>query len=151
MAVNSNREFKYIGFFVDREEVLRELEERGLAGRHLYRMIEHFHVTVEYRPGDHHEELFGRTIELTAFAYANDGSNEGVAVRMRSQDPDLQRLADRVAIPHITISVAEGGESVNTGKLDFEPMEPFILKGVFGGFDVDKNGPVTEREAGAGA
>lgn len=37
--------------------------------------------------------------------------------------------------PHITISVAEDGKPVDTGKMTFKPLpEPLTIKGKYGGF-----------------
>lgn len=57
-------------------------------------------------------------------------------------------------MPHITLSVAAGARSVDTGRLDFSPIEPFAVQGVFGGFcrrGFPVTSPLSEEEARARA
>ena len=132
----------YIGCFVDRDELLKLLEERGLS-EHLSNIIDCPHVTLKYKPDELHEELFGGEVRIEAFAYGNDGCNEGLAVTVHTDDETLKAMLAQVPVPHITVSIAEDAEAVDTARIQFERIEPFTIKGYFGGFCLE-NGPVID-------
>ena len=127
------KEIRYIGFFVDKDELLKRLEERGLAG-HLTNIIDHPHVTIKYKPTEIHEELFGEEVLIEAYAYGNDGRNEGLAVTVQTDDDAIREMLTQVRIPHITVSIAADAEAVDTARIHFDSIEPFTIKGYFGGF-----------------
>ena len=105
------------------------------------------HVTLSYMPNDAHEGLFGKTQRILVTGYANDGRNEGVSVEFVGEptDADFAGMAQGVAVPHITLSVSSDGKSVDTGSLDFEPLdEPFELTGTYGGYRPGERRAVTE-------
>ena len=85
------------------------------------------------------EELFGEKAEFKVVGYGNDGLNEGLLVEWQAGAPRLKQLFDEIQIPHITLSYAENGSAVNTRYLDFKPIIPFDISGVFGGFSKSKN------------
>lgn len=139
------KEVIYTGFFVEREELERILQTEGLPQR-LQIPIEYPHVTLAFKPAEAHEELYGTRAVLEAFAYGNDGRNEGLAVRVETGEPVLAALVGEVAVPHITLSVADGAQAVDTADLDFEPIRPFRIKGTFGGFYADSFGDTEIRK-----
>lgn len=133
----------YVGYFIEPtqfEALLDRLDEQGLGDGHLHRMISCPHVTIEYMPRDAHGELFGATQVMTVVGYGNDGRNEGVMVELGAVgDGKLDRLGESVPLPHVTLSVSRDGKPVDTGGLEFVPLdEPFELEGRFGGFTTDK-------------
>lgn len=133
----------YVGYFIEPEqfeELLGRLDEQGLGDGHLHRMISCPHVTMEYMPRDAHGELFGKTRTMTVVGYGNDGRNEGVMVELGTTgDDELARLGESVPMPHVTLSVSRDGRPVDTGGLEFSPLdEPFELEGRFGGFTTDR-------------
>ena len=127
-----DHDFRYIGCFVDPEELARKVEPLGR--QRLGRVIANPHVTFRYQPETVDRSLFGRKITVIAVGYGCDGENEGLKVQLRIDDPALAKLAERIAVPHITLSVSLDGESVNTRYLDFSPVEAFELTAVFGGY-----------------
>ncbi len=133
--------YYYIGCFFDKEEEKRLLEHR--QGPALEHRIGSLHVTVEYLPGQVDTSLFGTEVEAIVTGYGNNGRNEGFSVEVSSADEDMQRLLDSIELPHITLSRAEDAESVGTKKLRFDPIEPFSVKGKFGGY-IRGHGPVTD-------
>lgn len=127
-----DHDFRYIGCFVDPGELARKVEPLGKP--RLSRVIAAPHVTFRYQPKTVDRSLFGQKVLVTIVGYGCDGENEGLKVQMRIDDPRLAELAEGIAVPHITLSVSQDGESVNTRYLDFSPVEPFDLAAVFGGF-----------------
>ncbi len=125
----------YIGCFLDFQELHRLL--KSYDRQVLYRTITHPHITFSYRPEEIPWELFGTKIKVRCIGYACDGENEALQVAFTDLSPDLQQLADQIAVPHITLSVAQNGRSVNSGKLHFHPIDPFAIEGIFGGMDAD--------------
>lgn len=128
-------EYKYIGCFLNFEklhEAIAHLPQARLA-----RLIAHPHVTFAYRPECVDTALFGEEVALTVTGYGNDGVNEGLLVEVHTKNAVLRRMADGIAVPHITLSLGEKGEAVDTAKLKFSPIAPFALHGLFGGFCFD--------------
>ncbi len=126
----------YCGFFIERGEFLRAFEPK------LARAIEFPHITTAFRPGgtELHEDLLGREIEVCAAKYGNDGRNEGIVVGFRGGDERAKAVFNTIALPHITISVAEDAKPVDTAQLDFTPCEEKILRARYGWFYSDRDG-----------
>ncbi len=134
--------FRYIGCFLDSEELAGMV---ALLGKErLARVIANPHVTFRYQPDTVDSGLFGEKVLVTAVGYGCDGENEGLKVELQMENPRLAKLAEAIAVPHITLSVSKDGESVNTRYLDFTPIAPFTLTGVFGGYTL--SGKVITKE-----
>lgn len=130
--------YRYAGFFVSLDEVLEAAEEVA-PGARLEKVIADPHVTLEYRPQFVDESLFGLQIKIHAVGYANDGENEGFRVVL--EIPDGFPLADqlqKILLPHITVSLAEGAAAVNTCNLSFEPCKQYTFTAVYGALDMDR-------------
>ncbi len=136
-------QYKYVGCFI-KKDVL-EAACAPLERTPLFRSIASPHVTFLYMPETVDTSLFGQRVFLTVVGYGNDGKNEGLAVQVRCEDAHLQAMADAIAVPHITLSVAEGAHTVDTGKLLFLPIAPFVLEGVFGGYIEDVGADIEKR------
>ena len=130
------REIVYIGCFFSREEVM-EKAARCRKDR-LYRSIENPHVTFAYRPDTIPYEAFGTPVAVTVVSYGCDGENESFGVMIGELPEVLQPLAQAIEVPHITISVSKTGKPVNSRYVTCEPIEPFVLRGVFGGMGADR-------------
>jgi hypothetical protein len=101
----------------------------------LSKKIDNPHVTVRFRPESVDKRLFGAEVAASVVGYACDGRNEGWRVELHSDNVALQDMLDRIAVPHITLSVSEDGQPVDTAKLHFHAIKPFaIAGGKFGGF-----------------
>ena len=109
-----------------------------------------FHVTTEYLPEITHDELYGTevTVHITGYKYGTstdpeDGStslNEGFAVDVYAEDPEMQALLDSIDKNwHITGSYTTAARY--TKYMDFSDAEPvvYIITGVFGKCDSDGN------------
>ena len=123
--------YRYRGCFIPTaqlEEAIRHVGER------LAKPVLHPHVTFAYLPETVDTALFGERLTLRAVGYGNDGQNEGLLVQPVSIPARLKPMFDSIEVPHVTLSVGEHGEAVNTRYLQFHPIEPFEIEGVFGGF-----------------
>lgn len=133
-------EFTYIGCFFDHDEAEKLRAHR--AGKALDKQIASLHITFEYGPEDMRTRLFGKEVTVRVVGYGNNGKNEGYLVEISSGDEEVKALADKIALPHITLSRALDASSVDTKDLDFAEIEPFSVTGRFGGYS-EEIGPVT--------
>lgn len=136
----------YTGLFINPDDLY------SIIPSHLAHRIRDPHVTVAYRPEANRVLLdsLGSKASIRAVAYGNNGANEGLLVEVSAEDPAIQKaLEDRIApdnrtgeikkVPmHITLSIAEGAEAVNTKNLDFMPLDnPINLTGSYKLFGKD--------------
>lgn len=126
-------------FDIDASEILRQHR----AGRELEKSIESLHVTVCYAPKTIPADLLGEPVTVTVTGYGNDGVNEGYAVRLHAENEALQELLSKIEVPHITLSRAKKGRSVDTRYLEFSPVESFTVTGRFGVYEKSL-GPLTQ-------
>lgn len=139
-----NRKYLYIGCFFPKEELEKSLG--ALPRKALEKEIRTPHVTLAYKPEAVDRSLFGTPVSVRAVGYGCDGVNEGLLVELSTGCEALQALADGVETPHITLSLAENGEAVNTRFLAFSPIEPFTLTAVFGGFRYSGTVDIRKRD-----
>lgn len=121
----------YEGLFVDADDLYQKIQPK------LARKIRNPHVTTKFDPrgADLNLEQLGTGARIIAEGYGNDGKNEGLLVRIEADDPVIQEACDKLKVPHITLSVSEGGKPKDTEKLDFKPLErSFEIKGGYGLF-----------------
>jgi len=101
----------------------------------LYKNIEFKHITTEFKPVKSHEHLYGTEATFIITGYGNDGANEGYKVQLVSCDSnELVELYRNILLPHITLSVSKEGKPINTNKLHFKEVKPFLVKTKFGAF-----------------
>ena len=127
--------YHYIGCFIEKSELERRLG--SVETRPLSRIIQVPHVTFAFEPEQADECLFGERVRVEAVGYGNVGMNEGLKVKLHSGNREIMKLAQKLEVPHITLSVGQGGRSINTRYLEFEDIEPFILESRFGGYRED--------------
>lgn len=133
---------KYLGCFFQKQQLYEKIAD--LDRTPLHRAIPYPHMTCVYRPEEIPEALFGTPVTVRVTGYGCDGENEALRVQFEELPKALRALAENIPVPHITLSVSEFGKSVNSGRLAFEPVEPFLLKGIFGGFDEETGAPVLD-------
>jgi len=124
----------YCGFFIDKDELAQCFEPK------LARAIEFPHVTTAFRPNgmELFEGMLGEEIHVRVSGYGNDGRNEGVSVILEDGSERARRVFEQIAMPHITISVAEDGKPVDTAKLNFEAVDNgAVLTAKYGWFCSD--------------
>ena len=128
--------FIYTGCFFNYDLLQEDLKH--IDRTPLTRSICNPHITFSYDcseiPGVP-VEFFGDEIMVKAIAYGCDGENEALKVKFLTMPKGLKLYANKISVPHITISVSATGEPVNSAKLKFKRIKPFFLIGVFGGMD----------------
>lgn len=125
---------KYFGCFFNADD----LKKQNYEAKPLFRIIEVPHITLKYRPNEVPQDLIGLSVTVRVVGYGNNGENEALGVEFLEIPNGLSVIANEIAVPHITLSVAEGGQSVNSKYLSFEPIEPFEITGIIGVMDEDK-------------
>ena len=119
----------YVGIFFAKEEM--EKIKKKNCGTPLENDITNKHVTIAFKPTEFDTSLFGEIVEVVVVGYGNNGKNEGVKVEIKSDN----KILKSVNVPHITLSVGNGGKPVDTGKLLFEDVSDKVtLKGKIGYF-----------------
>lgn len=124
---------KYTGCFFAPELLKRSLE--NCTRQKLAKEIANPHVTFVYRPEEVPAMLFGQRVTVRAIGYGCDGENEALQVEFADLPDCLKPYTGDIAIPHITLSIAGSAKAVNSRYLDFKPIVPFPLTGIFGGMD----------------
>ena len=127
-----NTEYTYVGCFISPAQLFTQPPLMGT--QRLAKESRNLHVTFLYKPAEVDTSLFGKRVKIVAVAYGNNGVNEGLKVELYAENDTIAKMIAKIEVPHITLSVAENGESVNTRYIAFEPIAPFTLCGVFGGF-----------------
>lgn len=132
-----NQKYVYVGCFIPYKLLQEKIHEIDCV--HLERMIKDPHITFVYKPTEVDEKLFGEKIKIIITGYGNDGKNEGVKVRLESDNPQIDEMIRKIEVPHITLSVSRTGKPVATRYLSFSPIEEITLTGTYGGYDVNGN------------
>lgn len=116
--------------------------------------ILNMHVTFKYMPTEEEIENFskivGKVINLKVIGYGSNGKNSGFEVELPKEIEQLYTNSHVVyenglpqikrTTPHITVSLNEGAKAVDTGKLDFKPLErPFEISGIAGFYEINKD------------
>lgn len=124
----------YTGWFIDFDKLNKALE--SINRTKLEKEIKNPHVTLHFRPRNAYEEFFGDKATIKIIGYGNDGINEGVNVKIESNNKTLQNEINEVEVTHITLSTSKKGKPVNTSKLDFKPLQtPIEITGIYKGFE----------------
>lgn len=126
------KEVLYAGIFFDRKS-FNILKSKAPT---LERIIDHPHLTLEFKPSDPiHENFIGRRVEVLIIGAGNDTKNQGFSAILYSR---LQSMYRNPNPPHITVSLDPlVGKPVDTGKLQFTPIEPFSVFGRIGYYTKD--------------
>lgn len=125
--------YHYVGVFFDQKELQNHADYWAvrLHKKRLEKIIMKPHVTFEYRPEITDETLFEKEVTFRVTGYGNDGKNEGFSVQMLSDSKPLLERYNKIAVPHITLSISEDSEAVYTSRLKFEEIPPFEIKGIY--------------------
>lgn len=124
----------YQGLFLDEktQEKLVELQKNGLSD-----ITKDMHITFKFGETEQYpEELIGKEFNVKIIGYASDGKNSGFQVELPEE---LKPYYKNQNGPHITVSLGEvdgiKGKAVDTGTLNFEPIEePFEISSKLGYF-----------------
>ena len=128
LAEKVKEKVAYTGIFVDGEKLYSE------TPAHLENTIRNPHVTINFAPDEaqlHLDEL-GKKARIFVTGYGNNGKNEGLLVKVETDDPVIQKMVNQVKIPHITLSYSKDSHPMYTSDLEFYPLKnPFELDGEY--------------------
>ena len=136
----------YQGIFFDEptKEKLIDLQENPLE-----EVVKDMHITFLFGKTEKYPtQLMEKETPLEIIGYASDGKNSGFEVKLPEY---LEKYYKNSTPPHITVSIGEvdgvKGKPVDTGKLDFKPLEdPITISGKLGYFIYGK-GKVLDNSA----
>ena len=117
----------YWGIFVQDDRFITSLEKP----------IKYMHVTFGFR-SEVPTDILGEEVEISIVGYANDGKNEAYSVTV--PEKYIQYISNpRKRKLHITVSVSNSANPVDSNELDFKPIDkPFTVVGRFGFYGDDK-------------
>lgn len=128
---------KYEAIFLDEESMnlIHELEENKLD-----RVNDEIHLTLKYKPKDNEifNDIVGKEFDMYLIGYANDGMNSGFEIELTEELKPYYINYDEINTttlkkPHITASLSNEAEAVNTKNLNFIKLpQKYKVKGRFG-------------------
>lgn len=128
---------KYEAIFLDEESInlIHELEENKLD-----RVNDEIHLTLKYKPKDNEifNDIVGKEFDMYLIGYANDGMNSGFEIELTEEPKPYYINYDEINTttlkkPHITASLSNEAEAVNTKNLNFIKLpQKYKVKGRFG-------------------
>lgn len=128
---------KYEAIFLDEESInlIHELEENKLD-----RVNDEIHLTLKYKPKDNEifNDIVGKEFDMYLIGYANDGMNSGFEIELTEELKPYYINYDEINTttlkkPHITASLSNEAEAVNTKNLNFVKLpQKYKVKGRFG-------------------
>ena len=120
-------ECRYWGIFFDHDDLPDGVLDKD---------IENKHITMGYRQPCP-EDILGCEVEVEVIGYGNDDANEGYEVELPDFLYDYWNNGE--AVPHITLSIADGAAAKDTGYINFYPIDdPFYATGYVGYFGFDQ-------------
>ena len=120
----------YTGLFLDYSYMWNKIGH--ITNGRFERKIKRPHITFLYRPDISDYSLVGVKATVIVTGYGYNGENEGLSVSVETDNEELRKLFDAVDIPHMTLTVAEYGHSVNTRDVNFYPVPTIKLNAVYG-------------------
>ena len=122
--------FLYTGCFFESAQLNEKL--LPIERKILEKVVDYPHITFEFKPSAVDVSLFGKVILATIVGYASSRTNEGVSVKVFSDNDVLQRIISQIEIPHITLSLREGARAKDTRYLKYDDIVPIEIRGVYG-------------------
>ena len=128
---------KYEAIFLDEESVklIHQLEQNKLN-----RVNDEIHLTLKYKPNKNEifNDIVGKEFYMYLIGYGNDGMNSGFEIELSEELIPYYINYDEInkstlKIPHITASLSDDAEAVNTKNLKFNKLpQKYKIKGRFG-------------------
>ena len=128
---------KYEAIFLDEESVklIHQLETKKLD-----RVNDEIHLTLKYKPNKKEifNEIIGQTFSMYLIGCGNDNQNSGFEIELSEELKPYYINYDEqnpsiLKIPHITASLSNDAEAVNTKNLNFHKLpKKYLIKGRFG-------------------
>ena len=120
----------YTGLFIDFDYMWSKLGH--ITRGRFERVIKRPHITFLYKPDVSDYSLVGTVADIIVTGYGYDDEHEGVSVKIETDNKELYRLFQNIDNPHITLTVAADGHTVNTKNLEFYPVPIVKLKATYG-------------------
>ena len=120
----------YTAFFLDFNDMWDKI---GYITKGRYeRVIKKPHITLLYKPSAMDYSLIGEraTVLVTGYGYSDE--NEGLFVKVITDNDRLDSLYKSVEVPHITLTLKKHGQAVNTRYVEFKDIKPIELTAVYG-------------------
>jgi hypothetical protein len=115
-----------ITFEPDNEKIIRFMSDDPYN-------IEKIKPAIRFNCDAEAAKLFGTPIIVEILAYGNDGKNEGLACRVQSIKPEMQKILDEIEYPVIIFSIdKENPDSFLTMESKVYSI-PYTCKGFFQG------------------
>jgi hypothetical protein len=118
----------YKAAFIDNQSsaLLKQYE----GDKHLQKKVDNQHITFEFGPSQAFpQEVMDREFDFKVVAFGNDGMNSGFVVELPEE---LEEYYSGQGVVHITTSIHPDAKPINTATLDFEDIEPFVIRGKLG-------------------
>ncbi|MBQ8791487.1 MAG: hypothetical protein IJZ51_09265 [Ruminiclostridium sp.] len=125
-----NDKIYYSGLFLDFDYMWEKI--RHITDGRYDRVIKRPHITIQFRPENQDYSLVGTKAEVIVTGYGYDDENEGLFVKIETDNEELKALCQSVEVPHITLTVTVDGHSVNTRYVDFYPVPIVRLTATYG-------------------
>ncbi|KQX68465.1 hypothetical protein [Paenibacillus sp. Root444D2] len=118
---------KYVGLFIT-DEFKSILHTKSPILHE--NIINNPHVTIDYKPKQiSYYKLIGETHEIEITGVGNNADNQGFKVNL---PPEIIKIYNGSRLPHITVSLNNNAEAVNTWKLNFKEIDSFKVLGRLG-------------------
>lgn len=133
----------YEGLFFDKEDLEKILSLEEIK---LDTINDVIHCTFKYKPKDEEifDELVGKYYDVDLLGYGCNEKNSGFLIEFQDEIKKYYINYDekgKYITPHITTSIKEGEEPINTKDIAFNYYEnPVRIKGRFGYYIKDENG-----------
>ena len=141
----------YQAVFLDETSIKKLIE---MQKEKLPKMPKDMHCTFKFMPSNKEIEefskvLLGKKVSLKVVGYSSNGKNSGFEIELEPEQElvytnshivkkDETSKVERTT-PHITVSMSKDAKAVDTGFLNFEPLqEPFEITGTGGFFVTDR-------------
>ena len=135
--MNSN-DILYTACFLDFNDMWDKISH--ITDGRYERVIRNPHITFLYKPHFTDYSLIGEKVKVLITGYGYNDENEGLSVKVITDNKKLNALYESIEVPHITLTVKKCGQAVNTRYVDFYPIPIIETAAVYGA--VTENGKV---------
>lgn len=120
----------YTACFLDYDSLWTQISHltKGIYSR----VIKNPHVTFVYKPSFVDCSLIGTKVKVQVTGYGFNSENEGLSVNVITDNKKLKLLYGAVEVPHITLTVSNKGQAVNTRYVHFSSVPAIELPAIYG-------------------
>ncbi len=132
--MNSNN-ILYTACFLDFDKLWNKISH--ITKGRFERVIKNPHITFIYKPQITDYSLIGEKVKVLITGYGYNDENEGLSVKVITDNEKLNALYESIEIPHITLTVKKQGQAVNTRYVEFYPVPVIEMTAVYGAVTED--------------